>query len=330
MPSTTTGLLLLNIGTPEAPTESALRSYLREFLSDPQIVDYPSFIWQPILQQIILRVRPRKSARLYQEIWSEAGSPLLTLSESLAAKLAGRWPKLHMRLGMRYGKPSIEQGLRALEAANVDHLMLMPLFPQYSLTTTQTSLDKAQELLAREIEFEQVSIVQPYFEHPAYIGALAASMRAGWHGEEPPQQSVFSYHGVPQRYVRRKGDPYYEQCLATSELLAKALDLDSSQWRTSFQSRFGPEPWLQPYSDKLLASLGAKGTASLKVVCPGFAVDCLETLGEINIQGRRAYEQAGGKGFGYVPALNDSELQVNMLSEILAGYIDPEQPKDGI
>lgn len=323
MPNTTTGLLLLNIGTPEAPTQSALRSYLREFLSDPQIVDYPSFIWQPILQQIILRVRPRKSARLYQEIWTEAGSPLLTLSESLAAKLAGRWPELHVQLGMRYGKPSIEQGLRALRAAKVEHLMLMPLFPQYSLTTTRTSLDKAQEFLAGELEFEQVRIVEPYFEHPAYIGALAASIRASWEGPEPPQQSVFSYHGVPQRYVGRKGDPYYAQCLATSELLAKALDLDPSQWTTSFQSRFGPEPWLQPYTDKLLASLGGKGAASLKVVCPGFALDCLETLEEINIQGRRAYEQAGGKGFGYVPALNDSELQVNMLSEILADYIEP-------
>lgn len=316
------GILILNLGTPDAPTEEAVRPYLKEFLSDPYVVDYPRWLWMPILKGVILRVRPPKSARLYQKIWGEAGSPLLVTTEKIAARLAQRQPEWQLAVAMRYGNPNILHGLKTLAGAGVRHLVVLPLFPQYSTSTTETAKQAVYAALESLPPFEQVTFVDDYHQHPAYIGALAESISQSWAQTGKPEKLIFSYHGVPERYVTRKGEPYQAQCLKTSELVAEQLGLSDKEYVVCFQSRFGPEKWLTPYTDEMLAALGGEGTRSLNAICPGFAADCLETLEEINIQGREVYETAGGEGFHYIPALNDRESHINALAEILRDAIE--------
>jgi ferrochelatase len=311
------GILLINIGTPDAPTENALYKYLAEFLGDPYVVDYPRWLWKPILNRIILRSRPARSARLYAKIWQEEGSPLLTTTRSIADKLARREPDFLVSIGMRYGEPSIRRGLEELREGGAQHLVALPLFPQYSSSTTETA---RQDLLAQidaGIEFETVTFIESYHDHPAYIGALAASIRQGWEAQGKPEKTLFSFHGVPRRYITRKKEPYQDQCRETAALTAGQLGLAQSEYLITFQSRFGPEPWLTPYTDEALAAVGADGCASLAVLCPGFAADCLETLEEIALEGREAYENAGGKNFKYIPALNDREAHLDALVKII-------------
>ncbi len=323
MPSPQTGILLLNIGSPSAPTAPAVRTYLDEFLSDPHVVDYPRLIWLPILRQIILRVRPPKSARLYASIWRDSGSPMIALSQSLAANLEEQLPDSVVRLGMRYGQPSIAHGLAEFKQLGVQHLILLPHFPQYSRTTTHTALQAARKLIRSSYPFERVSVVEDYHAHPAYIQALAANLHGAWQQQPPAEQLLLSYHGIPQRYTRAKRDPYYAQCLETSRLLAEELGRDPEQVHTNFQSRFGPEPWLQPYTDQTLAALGAQALPQLDVYCPGFAVDCLETLEEIQIRGMESYIEAGGQDFRYIPALNDSDEHVGLLATLIKEATQP-------
>lgn len=311
------GILIINLGTPDAPTEEALYPYLKEFLSDPYVVDYPRWLWKPILSGIILRTRPPKSARLYQKIWGEEGSPLLVTTEAIAARLAEREPGWQFAVGMRYGNPGIRQGLEALSAGGATHLVVLALFPQYSTSTTETAKQAVYTALESLPPFEQVTVVEDYHRHPAYIRALAESISEAWSETGEPEKLVFSYHGVPERYVTRKGEPYLEQCLKTAELTAERLAFSPVDYMVSFQSRFGPEKWLTPYTDEVLADLGMQGTSSLGVVCPGFAADCLETLEEIDIQGREVYAAAGGQGFHFIPALNDRESHIEALAEIL-------------
>ncbi|MEJ2759060.1 MAG: ferrochelatase, partial [Anaerolineales bacterium] len=312
-----TGILILNLGTPDAPTEEALYRYLKEFLGDPYVVDYPRWRWGAILNWIILRVRPAKSAALYREIWGEEGSPLLVITEAIAAGLAERETDWQIEVGMRYGNPGIRQGLEALSAGGVTHLVVLPLFPQYSTSTTETAKQAVYAALESLPPFEQVTFVEDYHRHPAYISALAESISETWSETGQAEKLLFSFHGVPERYVTRKGEPYREQCLRTAVLTAGQLGLSQDDYVVSFQSRFGPEKWLTPYTDEVLAALGAQGTGSLGVVCPGFAADCLETMEEINIQGREVYEAAGGKGFHYIPALNERAGHVEALAAIL-------------
>jgi len=320
------GVLLTNIGTPAAPTQAALRPYLAEFLSDPRIVELPRWLWLPILHGVLLNLRPARSARLYQNIWTEQGSPLLVtikgqadgLRRGLAARLGD--PPL-VAVGMRYGHPSIAEGLRELRAAGARRLLVFPLFPQYSATTTATTFDAVFDELKTWRWMPEIRTVGHYHDHPAYLAALAESVHEYWATHDRPSRLVFSFHGIPARYARA-GDPYPQECQATARLVADQLDLSADDWRVSFQSRFGPVEWLKPYTDELLAELGRNGVKGVHVVCPGFSADCLETLDEIEREGRRGFEEAGGRDFHYIPALNARPEHIATLVEVALAHVE--------
>lgn len=316
------GVLFLNIGTPDAPTEDAVREYLAEFLSDPYVVDYPRWLWNILLKFIILRNRPAKSARLYAIIWQESGSPLLHITESLSEKVAVKSIGYHTAVGMRYGQPSIKSALQYLKRQNIEHLVIFPLFPQNSSSTTQTAIEHTDKILNSDIQFNAVTVVEDYHQESAYIKALATSIKEDWRKNGKPEKLLFSFHGVPLRYITRKGEDYKRQCEKTAELVANNLGLVGDEYLVSFQSRFGPEKWLEPYTDETLRFLGEKKCQSLAVICPGFAVDCLETLEEIAIEGKSEYEAAGGNNFRYIPALNDGNAHVDALLQIIENTIE--------
>lgn len=322
-----TGILLTNLGTPDAPTAKAVRRYLAEFLWDPYVVDKPRWLWWLVLHGIVLRVRPKRSAAAYQKIWdAKHGSPLLHYSKLQTEKLkralslnpSPRVGEMNqsqytVALGMRYGNPSLTSGIQALSGC--DRIMVIPLYPQYSIATTKTTqvlVDK----LCRKVGIKAVEFISEYYDHPQYIKALAESVKRYWQQQGKPQLLLMSFHGLPKRYVTEKGDPYQQQCIATGELLAKALKLDSSQYRITFQSRFGPETWLQPYTDKTLEALPQEGVTHVQVICPGFSVDCIETLEEIDMQNRAIFLEHGGKQFDYIPALNDDDMLIEALSNM--------------
>ncbi len=317
------GILLVNLGTPQAPTKQALRPYLREFLSDKRVIDYPRLLWYPILYGIILKVRPKKSAAAYASIWTPEGSPLMFYSQRIATqlqeKLQGAWENpVKVVLAMRYGKPSIRQGLQALQDAGSRRFLILPMYPQYSVTTVGTIFDVVFDELKRWEWLPEIRTVHEYCRHPLYVQAIADSIRAHWaeKGEiNGNGMLIFSMHGVPARYTR-KGDPYECQCKDTAELISAELGLPENRWQLTFQSRFGPEPWLQPYTDQTLKQLGGNGTARVDILCPGFAADCLETLEEINVENRHYFTEAGGQEFHYIPALNDSPAHVDLFAAL--------------
>lgn len=317
--STDVGILLANTGTPAAPTAWAVRRFLAQFLADPRVIDYPRWFWLPLLHGIILNTRPRRSARLYRRIWTDEGSPLLVIGLSLAEKLAvalnAQLPRsVYVVSGMRYGEPSIAAALRRLRALGAQELLILPLFPQYSTTTSATLLDAVFAELSTWHWIPPVRTISDYHAHPAYIRALAEQIRM----VSPGEKILFSYHGIPQRYVD-EGDPYAGQCQRTTELLVEQLGLEPESWSAACQSRFGPEVWLQPYTNECVAQWGHAGLSSLRVICPGFAVDCLETLNEIGHEAKEAFQQAGGGEFEYIPALNDSVVHVEALVKIILG-----------
>lgn len=315
------GILLINIGTPDAPTEDAVRVYLEEFLTDPWVVDYPRWLWKPVLHGIILKTRPPKSARAYQKIWEESGSPLLVQMRSLAAKLRKRHTNWEIAIGMRYGNPSIRMGLEDLREKGVDDLLIFPLFPQYSITTSLSAIRLAEELTA-EFDFQNIRVLSSYHDHPAYIEALKASILKARRPAGSMERLLISFHSIPKRYVTRKNDPYLSHCQKTATLLASELGLDQSRLEMAFQSRFGPEPWLSPGFSDILTKLGNDGCQSLQVICPGFAMDCLETLEEVAQEGKLLFQQAGGGNYHYIPALNDSEEHLQALSIIIQGFLE--------
>jgi ferrochelatase len=315
------GVLVVNLGTPEAPTPKAVRAYLAEFLSDPRIVELPRWIWRLVLHGVILRVRPARSARLYEKIWTPAGSPLLTGTEALAAALqqriaAERPGPILVRAAMRYGKPSIAAVLRELSDAGLRRLIVLPLFPQYSGTTTASAQDAVGAELARWRLVPDFRFVADYHAEPRYIEALARSVESHWQVHGRAERLVLSFHGIPQRYFR-KGDPYYCQCQATARVLRERLDLREDEVIVSFQSRVGREPWLAPYTDEVFRRLPQEGVRNVQVLCPGFAVDCLETLEEIAIRNREYFLAAGGERFDYIAALNAGEDHVAALTELI-------------
>jgi len=311
------GVLLINVGTPDAPTEEAVFRFLAEFLNDPHVVDYPAWLWKPILNRIILRTRPKKSAHNYTKIWQDDGSPLLSITQSIADKLGETDPDWQITIGMRYGNPSIGDGLNKLQDHGATDLVVLPLYPQFSSSTSLTSIDRTRQVLGAMPGFDRVTIIEDYHDHPAYIAALAGSIQQAWTRYGKPEKTLFSFHGVPRRYVTKKGEPYQEQCLGTYRLLTQEVNLRDDEIVLGFQSRFGPEPWLQPYTNRVLSALGAEGCQSLHVICPGFVADCLETLEEIAIQGKKIFQEAGGGNFHYIPALNDSEKHIKALRKII-------------
>jgi protoporphyrin/coproporphyrin ferrochelatase len=318
MPATT-GILVVNLGTPDAPTPEAVRRFLAEFLSDRRVVDLPRLPWQLVLRSIILPFRPAKSARAYREIWTAAGSPLLTGSEALVRalgrRLAADLPQPPVvALGMTYGSPSIAGALERLRAAGVTRIVVLPLFPQYSATTTAAALDRVDAALVRWQPPAERVVIEDYHADPGHIEALAASIRRA---RLPFDHLMFSFHGIPQRYAAA-GDPYGERCQATARLVAARLELPAGRWSVAFQSRVGRARWLEPYTADRLRSLAASGVQRIAVACPGFAVDCLETLEEIAIRGAATFIDAGGIDFEYIPALNDDAAQVECLARLVA------------
>lgn len=310
-----TGILLINLGTPAEPTPKAIRSYLAEFLSDPYVVQIPKLAWYPILYGVILPFRSRRLAHSYQTIWMEGGSPLLVHTKRLGEKLQTHLGEEYsVETAMRYGKPSIESALEKLK--NTDHIIVLPLYPQFNQSTTKTCWAEVQRVFKQYHEIPSFTFISHYEQHPAYIDALAQSIIQFWTKTNTKNHLLISFHGVPQRVIR-EGDPYQSHCEATTRLLIESLPLNNSEFTQSYQSRFGAETWLQPYTDQTLIKLAKQGTHDIDVICPGFSADCLETLEEISITNKNLFIEAGGKTLRYIPALNDSDLHVNALSLIL-------------
>ena len=312
----TPGVLLVNLGTPDAPTTQAVRRYLKQFLWDPRVVDYPRWLWWLILNGIILRVRPAKSAAAYREVWTERGSPLLfhsaDLANALQSRLAG---DARVELAMTYGNPSVAAGLDRLLAAGVSRIVVLPLYPQYSGTTTAAVADAVSAAIANSGATVAVHVVDEYYDLPSYARAHANNIRAFWAAHDRGDTLLFSFHGIPERLINN-GDPYYCQCVASAQLIAAELGLNDDEWSVAFQSRVGRERWLQPYTDEVLRALGQQGMARVDVACPGFAVDCLETLEEIAMRYAEEFVAAGGGALHYIPALNASDGHAALLAEV--------------
>ena len=319
MRQTKTGILLANLGTPDAPTPEAVKRYLRQFLSDPRVVDTSPTLWWPLLRGGILPLRAPRVAKLYQSIWMEDGSPLMVYSKAQQQALAQRLPDTPVALGMSYGSPSLESAVDELLASGVEHMVVLPLYPQYSCSTVAAVWDELARILARKRGIPGVSFIRDYADDSSYIDALAKSARDSFaqHGE--PDLLLLSYHGIPQRYAD-EGDDYPQRCRDTTRELVSALGLPPEKVMMTFQSRFGREPWLTPYTDETLKMLAEKGTRHIQVMCPGFAADCLETLEEIAVQNREIFLEAGGKQYEYIPALNATPEHIEMMVKLTAAY----------
>ncbi|HSN71575.1 MAG TPA: ferrochelatase [Steroidobacteraceae bacterium] len=314
------GVLLVNLGTPDEPTPAAVRRYLAEFLWDPRVIETPRALWWLILHGVILRVRPRKSAHAYAQVWTPAGSPLLLYSAEVAARLGATLAErmgggVEVALGMTYGNPSVASALDALRLANVRRLVVLPLYPQYSATTTASVFDRVTQALGRWRWIPELRFITQYHDDPAYIEALAESVRSHWaqHGRK---HLLFSFHGLPKRYLLA-GDPYHCQCYKTARLVAESLGIAPDDWSLSFQSRVGREEWLRPYTDEVLTQYAQQGPRQITAICPGFATDCLETLEEIAIRNREDFLAQGGEAFDYVPALNADAAHVDLLAGLV-------------
>jgi ferrochelatase len=315
------GVLLVNLGTPTAPTYGPIRRYLGQFLGDRRVVEACPAYWYPILYGPILTFRPLRTAKLYQKIWMPEGSPLLVYSKRLAAGLQAEFDPARVRveLAMTYGEPSITGAIERFQSAGVRRLVVLPLYPQYSGSTSGAVFDAVARALRRQRRVPETVFIAEYWDQRAYVDALANSVRAVWEQEGGRTHLVCSYHGIPTKYVEQ-GDPYREQVEGTTRLLAEALGLAPDQWSQTYQSRFGPATWLQPYTDDLLAELAQSGRKSVTVVTPSFPVDCLETLEEIGVESRRKFLEAGGEKFTLVPALNESPDHVGSLRDLLQSY----------
>lgn len=325
-----TGVLITNLGTPDEPTPAALRRYLKEFLWDPRVVEVPRPLWWCILNGIILNIRPRRSAAAYRKIWTERGAPLLLHTQALAEGLSER---LQARLGegvmvefaMRYGNPSISCAIERMQQAGVTRLLVLPLYPQYSGATTASTFDAIAEDFRTRRWLPELRMINHYHDFPAYIEALATSVEAHWSNYGRADRLLFSYHGVPRRYLEQ-GDPYFCECHKTSRLLAERLGLAPDDWMISFQSRFGREEWLKPYTDETLKALPAQGVASVQVLCPGFSADCLETLEEIGQENREYFLAAGGERYEYIPALNAQPAHLDALEALIVRHLQGWDP----
>ncbi|GHT94816.1 ferrochelatase [Betaproteobacteria bacterium] len=321
-----TGILLINLGTPNAPTPAAVRRYLAEFLADRRVVELPRLLWLPLLHGIILNTRPRQSAAKYALIWNEQGSPLLTHTQQqarlLQAEFDARQVKAKVFYAMRYGKPTVGKTLDDMMDAGITRILTLPLYPQYAASTTASAQDAVCDWLCRRRNQPELRSVRSFPEHPGYIAALAANIKAHWRTHTPDSDSclVMSFHGLPEK-SRQQGDPYYNECQRTGALLAEKLNLAPAQYRITFQSRFGREAWLQPYTAPTLQQLARDGVRRVGVICPGFAADCLETLEEIALTAKADFVQAGGQEFHYLPALNETPEWISALADIAQGHL---------
>lgn len=324
------GVLITNLGTPEAPTPAALRKYLAQFLSDRRVVEIPRPLWWLILHGIILRTRPSKSAKLYESIWTKRGSPLRWHTEdqlaavrtSLNTRLGNAAARLEFRYAMRYGEPSIERAMDELRAAGANRILVLPLYPQYAASTVGSTFDAVAAVFSRARWLPELQFVAGYADDEAYIDACAARIKAHWQDSGRGDKLMLSYHGLP-RFHLEKGDPYHCQCHKTSRLIARKLGLKQDEVITTFQSRFGRAEWLKPYTDETLKLLPGKGVKKVDVFCPGFAADCLETLEEIAGENRDYFLEAGGQEYHYIPALNSEPGHIDALAGIIERRLQP-------
>lgn len=313
-------ILLVNLGTPDAPTAPAVKRYLAEFLGDPRVVALPRLLWLPILHGIILNTRPAKSAAKYAKIWTPEGSPLKVHTERQAKLLKGLLGERSHKdwlidWAMRYGSPALPEVLDRLRAAGASEILILPLYPQWAGSTTGSTQDAVAAWVGQQANPPHIRWIEEFHADAGYIGALAASVREHWQVHGRSEKLVMSFHGIPQRVVDQ-GDPYAHQCHETAQLLADALDLDSSAWCITFQSRFGAAQWLQPYTQPTLEGLARSGITTVDVICPGFAADCLETLEEIALECREAFLHAGGREFRYIPCLNERPDWISALADL--------------
>jgi ferrochelatase len=317
-----TGVLLANLGSPKAPTTSAVRKFLKDFLGDPRVVNIPRPIWLLILHCFVLPFRPAKSAKAYQKIWTEKGSPLIFLTRQFSEKLAEKLnpSSVVVSYAMRYGEPCIANQLKSLRQEGVDNIVVLPLYPQYSSTTTASIYDDVIKEFNQWRHLPSFQFISDYHNHDIYINAIVETVKLSWQEHGKNELLLMSFHGLPE-LLTKLGDPYYHQCQETARLIAEKLGLDEKQWLLVFQSRFGKAEWLKPYCFDTLQKLPGQGIKTLDVICPGFAVDCLETLEEMAMENKSAFLGAGGSAYRYIPALNDSDVHVNAMAKLLDDWI---------
>ena len=334
--SSKTGILLVNLGTPDAPTPKALKPYLKEFLSNSRVIEMPKWLWWPILNIIILNIRPKKSAEKYSLIWTKEGSPLKVHTERQTKLLLGFIgerikPVPLIEYAMSIGTPSISAVLARMKQQGCERILVLPLYPQYAASSTAAAFDGVFAQLRKLRNVPAIRTVKHYHDHPGYIGALAQNVRDYWMKTGKPDKLIMSFHGVPH-FTLEKGDPYHCECQKTGRLLAEELDLDTDEFQICFQSRFGRTEWLRPYTTDILEQLGSQNIRRIDVICPGFVSDCLETLEEIAIEGKKTFIQAGGQEFHYIPCLNERDDWIHALADIaltnLEGWLSLEESKE--
>lgn len=319
------GVLITNLGTPDAPTKPALKRYLKQFLSDPRVVEVPRLLWWLVLNGVILQFRPKRSAKAYATVFTDQGSPLLFHTQAQANALAAKFSAagrddVVVDFAMRYGNPSIESVLDKMFKQGVRKLVVLPLYPQYSASTSASTFDAIAENFVQRRWLPDLRFVSQYADYPPFIAAAVARIQRHWQLHGTADKLIFSYHGIPKRYLTN-GDPYHCQCYKTSRLIAEALGLNSEQYLTTFQSRFGREEWLKPYTDHTLKSLPARGVKAVQIFCPGFSADCLETIEEIAIENKEYFLQAGGERYEYISALNDEPEHIDALYQLISDNI---------
>lgn len=327
--------MVANLGTPDAPDRKSVRRYLKQFLSDPRVVEFPRLLWWLILNGVILNVRPSRSAGAYRKVWTESGSPLMDISVKQVAGIRsilreGFGDRVQIEVGMRYGNPSIASALAKLSTSAIRELVVLPLYPQYSGSTVGSVFDEMADCLKQWRWIPGIRFINAYHDHPGYIEVLANSVFRCWREQKRADHLVMSFHGVPKQYLLN-GDPYYCQCHKTARLLARRLELSDAQWSLVFQSRMGRQEWLQPYCDEELKKFPARNIKDIDIICPGFSADCLETLEEINMQYRRLFLDSGGQRFNYIPCLNDGREHLEFLAGLIQEQVhtrDDEFPKE--
>lgn len=310
------GILLVNLGTPDEPTAPAVKRYLKQFLSDPRVVDTPSWVWWPILRFFILPFRSPKVSKLYSSIWTEEGSPLMVYSQRQCNALQKKLD-IPVALGMSYGQPSLDSAISSLTKLGITRLTVLPLYPQFSCSTVAAVWDGLYSVFKKARSMPEIRFIRDYADHPSYIKALKLSVMNSFSKYGKPDLLVLSYHGIPQRYAD-EGDDYPSRCAVTTRLLTQALGLPDNEVSMTFQSRFGREPWLQPYTDETMKGLPGKGVRHVQVMSPGFSSDCLETLEEINGENRELFLESGGEKFEYIPALNDDDAHIEMMVSLVS------------
>lgn len=312
-----TGVLLVNLGTPERPVCPSLRKYLSEFLMDPRVIELPKLLRLILVRGVIVNVRSHKSAANYRKIWSENGSPLLVNSQELSDKVAtSLGENYQVELAMRYGQPSVKDKINKLHEAGIRKLIVVPLYPQYSGSTNGSTFDAISKALSKLRWVPNINFVSSYYQSGKYVAAIGESIKAFWDKHGQAKILLMSFHGIPKKYIT-KGDPYYAQCQESAQRIADYLELDVDAWMLVFQSRFGAEEWLQPYCDQTLKSLPSRGIKSVDIICPGFSTDCLETLEEIEGENRHYFIDAGGESYNYIPCLNESDAHTDLISHVV-------------